>query len=387
MERIYLDYAATTPVHPDVIEAMLPYLKEKWGNPSSVHSFGQEARAGVEIAREQLASLIGALPEEIVFTSGGTEADNLALKGVAFAQEKRGKHILTTPIEHHAILEPLKYLEKQGFTVQFIPVDKHGLVNPEDVKKLITDQTTLVSVMHANNEIGTIEPLAEIGKILKERNIHFHTDAVQTVGTIPVNVNELGVDLLSLSGHKFYGPKGIGALYVKKGVRVIPQMLGGEQERRRRGSTENVPGIIGMGKAAEIAKASIQGWMEHDKALRDRLIQGLLRAIPDTILNGHPEKRLPKNVNVTVRYIEGESMLLNLDFDGIAASTGSACSSGSLEPSHVMLAIGKSHEEAHGSIRFSLGRLTTEAEIDKVIEVFPPIVQRLRDMSPIYKKK
>ena len=258
------------------------------------------------------------------------------------------------------------------------------MVNPEDVRKMITDQTVLVSVMHANNEIGTIEPLKEISQILKDKNIHFHTDAVQTVGAIPVNVNDLGVDLLSLSGHKFYGPKGIGALYVRKGIRIIPQMLGGEQEHRRRGSTENVSGIIGMGKAADIAQASIGEWMKHDLALRDRLIKGLLTKIPDTILNGHPEKRLPKNVNVTVRYIEGESMLLSLDMEGIAASTGSACSSGSLEPSHVMLAIGKSHEEAHGSIRFSLGRLTTEKEIDYVIATFPPIVRRLRDMSPIY---
>ena len=386
MDRIYLDYAATTPVHPEVIKAILPYLEEKWGNPSSIHSFGQEARAGVEKARDQVAALIGALPEEIIFTSGGTEADNLALKGVAYAQEKRGKHILTTPIEHHAILEPLKFLSKHGFEVEYVPVDKYGMVDPADVKKMLKDTTILVSVMHANNEIGTIEPLSEISAILRERNIHLHTDAVQTVGALPVDVNELGVDLLSLSGHKFYGPKGIGALYLRKGVRVIPQMQGGEQERRRRGSTENVPGIIGMGQAAEIAKASLPEWIEHDRKLRDLLIKGLLEKIPEVILNGHPEKRLAKNVNVSVRYVEGESMLLSLDMEGIAASTGSACSSGSLEPSHVMLSIGKSHEEAHGSVRFSLGRLTTEAEINKVLAEFPPIVERLRNMSPLYKK-
>jgi cysteine desulfurase len=389
MKRTYLDYAATTPTHPEVFKAMSPYFSEKFGNPSSFHSFGQEAKGAIEKAREQVAKLIGAKPEEIVFTSSGTEADNLVLFGVTAAHKDKGGHIITSTIEHPAILAPCKLLEKEGYKITRVPVDKYGMVNPEDVKKAITDKTILVSIMHANNEIGTIQPISEISKIIKQATgnsqqaTYFHTDAVQTVGGIEVNVDKLGVDLLSLSGHKFYGPKGVGALYIRKGTKINPYLLGGSQERRRRASTENVPGIVGLGMAAEIA-LNEQG--EREKyllPLRDRLIKGIKDKIPEITLNGDPEKRLPKNVNFSIHHVEGESMMLNLDLEGIAASTGSACSSGSLEPSHVMLAIGLSHEYAHGSIRFTLGRLTTEKDIDRVLEVFPKIVEKLRKMSPL----
>jgi cysteine desulfurase len=383
MKRIYLDHAATTPTHPDVIAEMQPYFSEKFGNPSSIHSFGQEAKAAMEKAREQVAGLIGCSAPEIVFTSGGTESDNFAINGVVIANEKKGNHIITTTIEHHAVLETCKFLEKRGIKVAYLPVDKYGLVKPEDVAKAVTDKTILVSVMHANNEIGTIEPVAEIAKATKEKGVYFHADAVQTVGSIPVDVNKLGIDLLSMSSHKFYGPKGVGALYIRKGTRMAPFLRGGGQERRRRASTENVPGIVGFGKACELAKQELQSRIKHLTPLRDKLIKGLLAKIPDVVLNGHPEKRLPKNVDITVKYVEGESMLLNLDMAGIAVSTGSACSSGSLEPSHVMMAIGTSPELAHGSIRFTLGRSTTDEDIDRVLAVFPGIVDKLRKMSPL----
>lgn len=385
MKRIYLDHAATTPTHPEVVAEMKLYFEEEFGNPSSIHSFGQEAKAAVEKARKQVADLIGAKPEEIVFTSGGTESDNFALHGVVIANEKKGNHIITTPIEHHAMLEPCKFLESRGFKITYLPVDKYGLVDPEDVRKSITDNTILVSVMHANNEIGTIEPIEEISKIVKEKGIYFHTDAVQTAGEIEVDVNKLGVDLLSMSAHKFYGPKGVGALYIRKGTRMVPFLRGGGQERHRRASTENVPGIVGFGKACALAKDELQSRIKHLTPLRDKLIKGIMDRIPDVILNGHPTRRLPKNVDITVKYVEGESMLLNLDMEGIAVSTGSACSSGSLEPSHVMMAIGTSPELAHGSIRFTLGRSTTAEDIDRVLEVFPGIVEKLRKMSPLSK--
>ena len=387
MNRTYLDYAATTPVRPEVLEAMLPYFTESYGNPSSIHSFGQEAKGAMQEARERVAALIGARSEEIVFTGGGTEADNLALKGVAFANEAKGKHIITSAIEHHAVLESLHFLEKRGFRMTCLPVDGYGLVDPQEVKEAIADDTVLVSIMHANNEVGTIQPIAEIGAIARERGVYLHVDAVQTVGHIPLGVNELNVDLLSMSAHKLYGPKGVGALYVRKGTRLVSLIHGGEQERRRRASTENIPGIVGFGKAAEIAKGEIEKEAERLTVLRDHLIEGLLERIEDIRLNGHPTRRLPNNVNVSIRYIEGESMLLNLDMEGIGASTGSACSSGTLEPSHVLLALGLSHEEAHGSLRFSLGRETTEEDIDQVLEVLPPIVDKLRAMSPIFKSK
>lgn len=365
---------------------MQPYFSEKFGNPSSIHSFGREAKKAIEEAREEIANLIGAKAEEIVFTSGGTESNNFALTGVAYANENKGNHIITTQIEHHAMLEPCKFLEKRGFKVTYLPVDKYGVVNPDDAKKALTPKTILVSVMHANNEIGTIEPIAEIGKIVKEREIYFHTDAVQALGALPINVDELNIDILSMSAHKLYGPKGVGALYIRKGTRMIPFLYGGEQERRRRASTENVPGIVGFGKAVELAKKEMKERTKHLLPLRDKLIDGVLK-IEDVILNGHPSKRLAKNASFCVRYIEGESLLLNLDMLGIAASTGSACSSASLEPSHVLLALGLSHEIAHGSIRFTMGRLTKEEDIGYVLEVLPGIVNKLRAMSPIYQKK
>ncbi len=387
MGRIYLDYAATTPMHPEVVKAMSPYFTEAFGNPSSIHSYGQEAKGAVEEARVKVASLIGARGEEIVFTSGGTEADNFAIKGVAFANESRGNHIVTSFIEHHAVIETCKSLERRGFSVTYLPVDEYGLVDLDDVRKAITDKTILISVMHANNEMGTIEPITEIGRIAREAGIYFHTDAVQTVGHMPVDVNELGVDLLSMSAHKLYGPKGIGALYIRKGTKLTPFMHGGEQERRRRASTENVPAIVGFGKAAELALQEMGEEVERLTCFRDRLVKGLLERIDHTRLNGHPIMRLPNNVNVSVAFVEGESMLLNLDLEGICASTGSACSSSSLEPSHMLLAMGLSHEQAHGSLRFSLGKWTTEEEIERVLDVLPSIVAKLRAMSPLLKSQ
>ena len=385
MRRIYLDYAATTPTHPEVVKTMLPYFSEVSGNPSSIYSYGQEAKGAIEEARGKVADLIRAQSEEIVFTSGGTEADNFAIKGIAYANEPKGNHIITSSIEHHAVIETCKFLERRGFRVTYLPVDEYGLVAPEDVKRAITDKTILISVMHASNEIGTIEPIAEIGRIAREAGIYFHTDAVQTVGHIPVNADELGAALLSMSAHKLYGPKGVGALYIRKGTKLIPFMHGGEQERRRRASTENVPGIVGFGKAVELAQQEMSEEAGRLAYLRDQLIKGLLEQIDHTRLNGHPVKRLPNNVNVSVDFVEGESMLLNLDLEGICASTGSACSSSSLEPSHVLLALGLSHEQAHGSLRFSLGKWTTKEEIGRVLEVLPLVVAKLRAMSPLLK--
>jgi len=385
MKRIYLDYAATTPTHPEVVKAMLPYFTDVFGNPSSIYSYGQEAKGAIEEARTKVADLIGARNEEIVFTSGGTEADNFALKGVAFANENKGNHIITSSIEHHAVIETGKFLERRGFSITYLPVDEYGLVDPEDVRKAITGTTILISVMHASNEVGTIEPIAEIGKIAREAGVYFHTDAVQTAGHIPVDVNKLGVDLLSMSAHKLYGPKGIGALYIRKGAKLTPFMHGGDQERRRRASTENVPGIVGFGKAVELARQEMSEEAEKLTYLRNKLITGLLERIDHTRLNGHPVMRLPNNANISVDYVEGESMVLNLDLEGICASTGSACSSSSLEPSHVLLALGLSHEQAHGSLRFRLGKWTTEEEIERVLDVLPPIVAKLRAMSPLLK--
>jgi len=385
MRRIYLDYAATTPTHPEVVKAMLPYFTEVFGNPSSLYSYGQEAKGAIEEARGKVAGLIGARDEEIVFTSGGTEADNFAIKGLAYTNESQKNHIITSSIEHHAVIETCKFLEKRGFSVTYLPVDEYGLIDPDDVKKAIINKTILISVMHGNNEIGTIEPIANIGRIAQETGVYFHTDAVQTVGHIPVDVSELRVDLLSMSAHKLYGPKGVGALYIRKGTKLTPFMHGGEQERRRRASTENVPAIVGFGKAVELAGQEMgeeSEWLPH---LRGRLIKGLQERIDHTCLNGHPLKRLPNNANISVEFVEGESMLLNLDLEGICVSTGSACSSSSLEPSHVLLATGLSPEQAHGSLRFSLGKWTTEEDIDRVLEVLPRVVARLRAMSPLLK--
>ena len=387
MSRLYLDYAATTPTHPDVVKVMLPYFADAFGNPSSIHSYGQEAGGSVEVARDKIAALIGASAEEIVFTSGGTEADNFALEGVAFASQSKGNHIITSTVEHHAVLATCKFLEGKGFRVTCLPVDRYGMVDPDNVRSAITDKTILISVMHANNEMGTIEPIAEIGKIAREAGVCFHTDAVQTVGHIPVDVNELGVDLLSMSAHKLYGPKGVGALYIRKGTKLVAFMHGGEQERGRRASTENVPGIVGFGKAAELAGQEMNDEAERLTELRNKLITGLLERIDHIHLNGHPVKRLPNNVNISADFVEGESMLLNLDLAGICASTGSACSSGSLESSHVLLALGLPQIQTHGSLRFTLGKWTTDEEINRVLETLPAIVTKLRAMSPLLKSQ
>lgn len=386
MKRVYLDHNATTPTHPEVVKAILPYFKEVFGNASSVHQFGQQARKAIDEAREKIANFIGASPKEIVFTSGGTEANNLALKGVVYANEKKGKHIITSSMEHHAVLNPCKYLEKKGFKVTYLPVDKYGLVDPEEVRKAVTKETILISIIHANNEVGTIEPVTEIGKIAKEIGIYFHTDAAQTVGKIPVNVNELNIDLLSLSGHKIYGPKGIGVLYIRKGTRIQPLIQGGHHELNRRAGTENVPAIVGLGKAIEIAKATMEKESMRLTNLRNKLCSGIGEKIDYVRLNGHPGKRLPNTLNMSFEFVEGESMILNLDLKGIAVSTGSACTSGSLEPSHVLKAMRVDPAVAQGSIRFSLGKDNTEEDIDYVLEVLPEIVSRLRAMSPLFKQ-
>ncbi len=385
MRKIYLDHNATTPTHPEVVKAMLPYYNEVYGNPSSIHQFGQEARKVVDEAREKVANFIGAKIEEIVFTSGGTEADNFAIKGIAYRNEKKGRHIITSSIEHHAVLNTCKYLEGKGFKVTFLPVDKYGTVNPDDVKKAITGETILITILHANNETGTIEPIGEIGSIAKEKGIIFHTDAVQSVGKLGVNVDELNVDLLSLSGHKIYGPKGIGALYIRKGTKIEPLILGGHHERNRRAGTENVPGIVGLGKAIEIASQDMEEENKKEVNLRDKLWDGLNQKIDSIQLNGHPEKRLSNTLNVSFKFVEGESIILNLDLQGIAVSSGSACTSGSLEPSHVLSAMGVDPATSQGSVRFSLGKDNTEDDIGYVLEVLPEIVSRLRAMSPLYK--
>jgi len=385
MKRVYLDYAATAPTDPEVIKAMEPYFFEVFGNPSSIHTFGQEAKKAIEDAREKVASFLGAKPEEIVFTSGGTESDNFAIEGVSYAKHEKGNHIIISAIEHHAVGEPAKFLEKRGFKITVVGVDKDGLVDPGDIKKAITDKTILISLMHANNEIGTIQPIADIGKIAREKGIYFHSDAVQTVGHIPVNVNDLNVDLLSLSAHKFYGPKGAGALYIRKGTRIERFLHGGDQEKGRRASTQNTPGIVGLGKAIELCSVKMEEEAKFQSGLRDRLLKEIPKRIPEVYLNGHPTKRLPNNVNFSIKYIEGESILLSLDMLGIAASTGSACTSSSLEPSHVLLAIGLSHEIAHGSLRITFGRWTKEEDIAYLLEQLPPVAEKLRKMSPLYK--
>lgn len=383
---VYMDHAATTFTKPEVAEAMLPFLKEHFGNPSSLYSIGREGKEAVETAREQLAKALGANPEEIYFTSGGTESDNWAIKGTAFGRRKRGKHIITTPIEHHAVLYPCEYLETQGFDVTYLPVDGHGLVDPAEVEAAIREDTILISVMYANNEIGTIEPISEIGEIAGEHEIPFHTDAVQVIGKIPLEMKkkERNVDMLSLSAHKFYGPKGIGALYLREGTEIDNYMHGGGQERKKRAGTENVAGIVGLGKAIELATANVNKHNENMRKMRDRLRAGLLE-IPGCRLNGHPEKRLPDNLNLSFEYIEGESLLLMLDEMGVCCSTGSACSSGSLDPSHVLRAIGLPPEIAQGTLRLTLGDENSEKDIDYVLEVLPEIVEKLRAISPFYK--
>ncbi|HPM54496.1 MAG TPA: cysteine desulfurase NifS [Methanoculleus sp.] len=384
MERrrsVYMDYAATTPVRPEVLEAMAPYFSERFGNPSSLYALAREAKEAVEEARGRAAAAIGADPGEIFFTAGGTEADNWAIKGTAL--RGKGDHIVTSAIEHHAVIQPCRALERQGYRVTYLPVDEFGRVDPADAEDAIADETILVSVMAANNEIGTIQPIRAIADIAHDHGVPFHTDAVQAIGAYPVDVDDMGADLLALSAHKFGGPKGAGALYIRRGTRIGTFMDGGAQERGRRAGTENVPGIVGLGRAIEVATADIEGHSRRLAAMRDRLIQGILDDIPDTRLNGHPVERLANNVSVAFRYVEGESILLLLDALGIAASTGSACTSASLEPSHVLTACGLPHEEAHGSLRLTLGSRNTEEDVDYVLSVLPGVIRRLRDISPL----
>ncbi|MEX0057792.1 cysteine desulfurase NifS [Clostridium butyricum] len=384
MKNVYMDYSATTYVKPEVLEEMMPYFTEKFGNPSSFYGISRETKRAIDTAREKVAKGLNCLPDEVYFTGGGSEADNWAIKGIASAHKNKGNHIITTKIEHHAVLHTCQYLEKNGFEVTYLDVDSEGFINLDDLKNAITDKTILVSIMFANNEIGTIQPVKEIGEICKENKVFFHTDAVQAVGNVPIDVKEMNIDMLSLAGHKIYGPKGIGVLYIKKGIKIDNLIHGGAQEKNRRAGTENIASIVGLGKAMELATCNIEEHMKKMTSLRDRLIDGLL-TIPYTNLNGpRGEKRLPGNVNVRFRFIEGESILLSLDFKGVCASSGSACTSGSLDPSHVLLAIGLPHELAHGSLRLTLGAGSTEEDVDYVLEVTPPIIERLRNMSPLW---
>jgi len=384
---IYMDHSATTYTKKDVVDVMLPYLTNHFGNPSSIYSIARESKQAIDSARSQVAKALGAQPDEIYFTSGGSESDNWAIKGVAYANRKRGNHIITTKIEHHAVLHTCQFLEKEGFTVTYLPVDRYGLVDPSDLEKAITEKTILISIMYANNEIGTIEPIQELASIAQKHKVYFHTDAVQAIGNVSIDVKAQNIDLLSLSAHKFYGPKGVGALYIRNGIRIENLIHGGGQERKKRAGTENIAGIVGCGKAIELATADISSHNAQLQAMRDRLLQGILEKIPHTRLNGHPTKRLPGNLNVSFEFIEGESMLLWLDDEGICASTGSACTSGSLEPSHVLLATGLPVEISHGSLGLTLGDVNTEADIDIVLEVLPKVVSKLRDMSPLYQKE
>ena len=387
MERpVYLDNGATTPILPEVREAMLPFLGEAFGNPSCLHDWGDVAREAVEAAREQVASLIGARAEEIIFTGSGTESNNFAVKGLALAPQKKGKHIIVSALEHFSVLYSARTLEKLGFELSLVPVDKYGVVDPEAVRRLIRKDTIMVSVMHANGEVGSLEPIAEIAKITREHNIPFHTDAVATAGTIPVDVEALGVDTLSLAGNQFYGPKGIGALWVRKGVRIMPLLDGGVQEGGRRAGTENVPAIVGLGKAAELAKADMSRRVSHVSGLRDRLLKELPSRIEHVVVTGHPRDRLPGNCSFCIQFIEGESMLMMLNMRGVAVSSGSSCTSKALKASHVLLAMGLSHELAQSSVLFTLGIDNSDSDVDYVLEVMPPIVERLRQMSPLYAK-
>lgn len=384
---IYMDHCSSTPTDSRVIKAMNPYFDKLYGNPSSAYSFAQDSAKAIKEARERVANILNAKPTEIIFTSGGTEANNLAIKGIAFANRERGNHIITSKIEHHAVLNTCKWLEKQGFSVSYIEVDKYGIVNLDELKGKITDKTILISVMYANNEVGTIEPVSEIAEIKNDKEIYIHTDAVQAVGKIKVDVNKLGVDLLSLSAHKFYGPKGVGALFVRNGTKIDPLLHGGHHEKNKRAGTENVAGIVGLGRACEIALEKMGEEDKRLKKLRDKLEKSITEKITDVVVNGHPEMRLSGVLNICVKYVEGESILLHLDKEGIAASSGSACTSDSLEPSHVLTSMGISPDVAHGSLRFSLGHSNNEQDIDKVLEVLPPIVKKLREMSPLWKDK
>ncbi|MAH39050.1 MAG: cysteine desulfurase NifS [Dehalococcoidales bacterium] len=386
MRKVYLDNMATTPLLPEVYELMLPYLGEAFGNPSSIHQWGDRAREAIETARDQVAELIGASASEIIFTGSGTESNNFAIKGLALAQQKKGKHVVVSAIEHFSVLHSAKTLEKMGFELTLVPVDKHGVVNPEDVRQSLRKDTVLVSILHANGEVGTIEPIREIAQITREANVIFHTDAVAAVGNIPVDVKELGVDALSLAGNQFYGPKGVGALWLRKGVRITPLIDGGVQEGGRRAGTENVPAIAGLGKAAELAKINMASRMEHLALLRDCLLTALPAKIAHVVVPGHPKHRLPGNASFCVEFIEGESMLMLLDSQGVAVTSGSACTSRALKASHVLIAMGIPHALAQSSVLFTLGIDNTSEDIDYVLEVLPPIVDKLRQMSPLYSK-
>ncbi len=385
-KNIYLDYASTTPTDPEVLKAMQPFFFEKFGNASSPHTVGQEAKKAIEDARQTLSSFIGAKLEEIVFTSGGTESNNHAILGVIHAMQSKGNHVITSKIEHHSVLEAISHLERQGIKVSYLGVDKNGFVNPEDVRKAVTDKTVLISIMHANNEIGTIQPIAEIGKIAKEKGITFHSDCIQTVGHIPVNVDELNLDLLSIAAHKFYGPKGVGALFIRKGTKISRFLLGGDQERGRRASTHNLPGIVGLGKAVELCKVQMSEEIRTQTTLRDKIINEISRRIDDAYLNGHATQRLPNNFNFSFAGVDGESLLMSLDMAGISVSMGSACTSGALEPSYVLRAIGVKDELALGSLRITLGRWTKEEQVDYFLDHLPKTIEQLRKMSSSGKK-
>jgi len=385
--KVYLDNSATTKVDPQVFETMKPYFCEVYGNPNSLHEWGREARVAVDKAREQVAGLINAEPKDIIFTGGGSEGDNLAIKGTAWAMREKGKHIITSAIEHHALLNTVKWLGRFGYDFTILPVDKHGFVDPAELEKAIRPDTILASIMFANNEIGTIEPVAELGAVCRKHGVLFHTDGVQATGHINIDVKNLPIDMMSMAAHKMYGPKGVGGLYVRRGIRLTPVIHGGQQEFGLRAGTENTPGLVGFGKAAEMAADRLaHGEIEKESRLRDKLIDGLVGRIPEIIVTGDRVKRLPYHASVCVKYIEGEGMLLLMDAAGIAVSSGSACTSGSLDPSHVLLALGLTHETAHGSVRLTLSHETTEEDIDYVLEKFPPIVARLREMSPYYHK-
>ena len=385
MKTTYMDYSATTYVKPEVLDAMMPFFTEKFGNPSSFYGISRETKMAIDNARAQVAKAINCDPNEVYFTGGGSEADNWAIKGIATAHMKKGNHIITTKIEHHAVLHTCEFLEKFGFEVTYLNVNEEGFVDLKQLEEAITDKTILVSIMFANNEIGTIQPIKEIGALCREKKVLFHTDAVQAVGSVPVDVKEMNIDLLSLAGHKLYGPKGIGALYIRRGIRIDNLIHGGGQERGRRAGTENIPGVVGLGKAIELATENIEENRARLTVLRDKLIDGILERIPYARLNGpRGDKRLPGNSNISFEFIEGESILLSLDFEGICASSGSACTSGSLDPSHVLLAIGLPHEKAHGSLRTTLGAASTEEDVEKLLNELPPIIERLRNMSPLW---
>ena len=390
MRRIYLDHNATTPLHPEVLEAMTLYLTDRFGNGSSIHAYGREARNAIDTAREQVADLIGAKsPSEIVFTSSGTEADNHAIKGLAELQKSRnaGHHIITSAVEHHAVLHTCQYLEKHGFEVTYLPVDRYGRIHTDALRAAIRETTILISIMHANNETGTVQPIAEVAEIAAAHSISLHTDAVQSVGKLPVDVQELGISLLSLSGHKLYGPKGIGVLYIRRGTRLENLMHGGSHERNRRAGSENVPAIVGLGAAAQIAKTNREIYVGHLDRLTQKLREGLHKRLDGLYENGHPDHCLPGTLNISFEFVEGESLILRLDMEGICVSTGSACTSGSMEPSHVLAALGLRPQLAQGTVRFSLGRDNTEVEIDEVIEKVPEIIEQMRGMSPEYKRR